>query len=164
MPRSHDSVIPLRPTLVRRASDNPETASPLQHEAANRVRLVLSLMDQRAEGETGFWLSHPVVAEGIAPFLPRGHGTTNFTGISRLIRGHRRITLDFIMALTAWAAHSFRLSVDPGWIAFGDACGAEPPIIPCDCPLRADTTLDGLARSTRTMRQLRSSERAKRAR
>lgn len=161
MPVRHDSVTPIRPTPGRPPSDNPESASPLQVAAANRVRIVLSLMDQRADGGPGFWLSHPVVAEGLASFLPQGIGTTNHSGISRIIRGHRRITPDFVLALVQWAAESFSLQVDPGWIAFGSACGAEPPVIPSDCRLRPDTHLDGLPSGTRTLRQIRASQRGK---
>lgn len=162
MPVRHDSITPIRPTPGRPPSDNPESASPLQVAAANRVRLVLSLLDQRADGEPGFWLSHPVVADGLAAFLPRGIGTTNHSGISRLIRGHRRITLDFVIALTQWSAQSFGLRVDPGWMAFGNATGGEPPVLPSDCVLREDTALDGLTRSLRSLRQIRAAERSRR--
>ncbi len=161
MPRRHD----LAP-VKRHPSDprpNPAQASPLQLAVANRCRLVLSLLDQRADGGPDFHLSHPVVIEGLNPYLPSDL-SPNYSTASRLLRGHRGLTLDFVSALCAWAYDSFGLEVDPGWVAFGDASNASAPEIPGDCVLRADTTLDGLLRSGRTMADIRKAERRTRLR
>lgn len=159
MPRRHD-VVPVK----RRVTDprpNPATTSPLQLAAANRARLVLSLLDQRADGGPGFWLSHPVMIEGLNPYLPMPL-SANYSTASRLLRGHRGLTFDFCVALSRWAESAFGLVVDPGWIAFGHESAAAPPEIPADLVLRPDTDLDGLVRSHRTWREIRADERRRR--
>ena len=158
MPRRHD-LVPLSTRAKTKAPHpNPAVASPLQLEVANRVRLTLSLLDQRADGGPGFRLTHPMVIAGVNPYLPTPM-STNWSNSSRLLRGHRGLTFDFIFALTRWAGDVFGLAVDPGWLAFGRDSEAAPPEIPIDCVVREDTSLDGLERSSRTLRIVRGEER-----
>lgn len=135
------------------------SSSPLQLAIANRARIVLSLLDQRADfPDPTLRLSHPVIAEGLNGFVDR-QSVQSYTTVSRLVRSHRRWTPDLVLALCQWAARDFGLRVDPGWITYGAACAAPGPEIPSDCALRPDTTLDALVVSARTLRRIRAAER-----
>jgi hypothetical protein len=143
------------------ASESLRSSSPLQLAIANRARLLLSLLDQRADlpRETPH-LSHPVVAEGLNAYVD-AQSVQSYTTVSRLVRSHRRWTPDLIVGLVTWAKQDFGLSVDPGWVTYGAQSGAPAPEIPSDCQLRPDTTTDGLAVSARTLRAIRASERGR---
>jgi hypothetical protein len=145
------------------ASESLRSSSPLQLAMANRARLVLSLLDQRADlpRETPH-LSHPVVAEGLNAYVD-SQSIQSYTTVSRLVRSHRRWTPDLIMALVQWARVDFGLAVDPGWVTYGSLSGAVPPEIPADCLLRPETTPDGVEISGRTLRAIRASERGRKS-
>ncbi|WP_461415555.1 hypothetical protein [Gemmatimonas sp.] len=142
-------------------SESLRSASPLQLAIANRARLVLSLLDQRADlpHETPH-LSHPVVAAGLNAYVD-AQSVQSYTTVSRLVRSHRRWTPDLVLALVQWARADFGLVIDPGWLTYGLMSEASPPEIPKDCRLRPETTMDGLALSRRTLRQIRSTEHRK---
>lgn len=134
------------------------SSSALQLAIANRARLVLSLLDQRADLPADApHISHPVVAAGLNTYVD-AQSVQSYTTVSRLVRSHRRWTPDLLIALVQWARADFGLVVDPGWLTYGSASGAAPPEIPKDCRLRPETTTDGLALSRRTLRQIRSTE------
>lgn len=136
-----------------------KSSSALQLAIANRARLVLSLLDQRADlPAEAPQLSHPVVAAGLNAYVD-AQSVQSYTTVSRLVRSHRRWTPDLVLALVQWARVDFGLVVDPGWVTYGHASVAAAPEIPRDCQLRPDTTLDGLPVSKRSLRMIRSTER-----
>ncbi|GAB1345060.1 hypothetical protein [Gemmatimonas sp.] len=153
---------PTLPTTSGRkygVAESLRSSSALQLAIANRARLVLSLLDQRADLPADApHLSHPVVAAGLNTYVDR-QSVQSYTTVSRLVRSHRRWTPDLLLALVQWAQADFGLTVDPGWLTYGDASAARPPEIPKDCRLRPETTTDGLAVSARSLRVIRSAER-----
>lgn len=127
---------------------NSDTA--LQDAIANRVRIVLSLCDQRAD----FRISHTVLALGLSPFLPASYAPDH-TLMSRRTRGQRPWTPDLLVALCKFVMKEFGIAVDPGWLCFGELTTASPPEIPQDLVLRDQTTLDeGMERSELRMWQI----------
>ncbi len=113
----------------------------------------MSLCDQRAD----IPLSLPVVAEGMNRYLPRA-SYQDHSMISRLLRARRNWTADHLAALTLYASEH-DVSVDPGWLTYGDATDASAPMLPADCELRAGTQLEAVQRSPLTLRQIRTRER-----
>lgn len=147
------------PTKTRSALKSAKAETALQSAIANRVRLTLSLADQRAElPEDRPRIPLVEIADGVARHTDH-RLIQSHSGMSRLINGHRTWSPGLLLAFSEWAAHDFRVRVDPGWLAFGAACDASTPEVPYDCRLRDDTTLDGLRRSDRSLREIKQAER-----
>lgn len=150
---------PARKTTPRAKKSAPprtpdaERCSELQRDIANRARIVLSLCDQEA-GET---IPLPEVALGFNRHID-GSNYQEHSMVSRLLRALRNWKPEHLFALAKFAAEH-GVDVDPGWIAFGNASEAPPPIVPADCELRSDTKLEAVTRSPITLRQLRARRR-----
>lgn len=122
-----------------------------------RVLLVLSLLDQRADGpKSTSRLSHTAIAEGLGSYC--SDFPTSRSTITRLLAGGIAWSPVYLRALARYAM-KFGLHLDPGWIAFGNETGAEAPELPRDCVLRPDADARDARVSHRTLRAILLEER-----
>jgi hypothetical protein len=154
------STAPAPPRPKAKASDRlPAAASTavVNDGIRRRALLVLSLLDQRADGaKPSSRLTHTAIATGLSRYCT--DFPTSRSTVTRLLQGGIAWSPAYLRALARYAM-KFGLHVDPGWIAFGIESGAEAPELPRDCMLRPDADPRHARAAQRTLRAILLEER-----